>query len=63
MIDARDEDIFDTPEYPTEWDSGQRVAAYWHAVHHTGMPGNTKGWHSVLKSLLRESERRVSGTP
>lgn len=53
-----DEDVFETPDYPAEWDSQQRIAAYWHAVYHTGMPAREKDWHAVGRSLQREIERR-----
>ena len=57
MSVARDEDVFEIPPYPEEWDGQQRLAAYWHAVHFTHLPGTTEGWHTVWKSALREQER------
>lgn len=54
---AREADIGDIPDYPEDWPATQRVAAYWHAVHFTNMPGTTEGWHTVWKSALREQER------
>ena len=58
MTYAEDEDIAEIPDYPPGWSSEQRVAAYWHALHFTNMPGTTEGWYAVWKSLERERERR-----
>jgi hypothetical protein len=58
MSFSRDEDLFDLPPYPVEWEAHQRVAAYWHALNFTSFPGTTEGWFAVWKSLEREHGRR-----
>lgn len=57
MSFAREEDISEVPDYPPEWTAEQRVAAYWHAVYHTGFPAYTKDWHTVWKLAQRENNR------
>jgi hypothetical protein len=52
-----DEDIFDIPNYPPEWDEEQRLAAYWYAVYQTGLPSNTQGWNTVWSLILRDRDR------
>lgn len=58
MTYVEDQDIADIPDYPNDWTSDQRVAAYWHAVNFTHLPTSTEQWYSVWKSLEREQERR-----
>ena len=58
MTYANEEDISEPPDFPAEWTSEQRVAAYWHALNFTHFPGTTEGWWAVQKSLGRESARR-----
>lgn len=48
----------DIPDYPPEWDSGRRVAAYWHALYHCGLPANTKSWLTVWNLVERDQDRR-----
>jgi len=36
------------PDYPAEWDSKQRLAAYWHAIRNRIRPATTQNWHTVL---------------
>jgi hypothetical protein len=58
MTYAREEDLNEVPPYPVEWEAHQRVAAYWHALNFTNIPGTTEGWFAVWKSLEREQNRR-----
>ena len=58
MTYVEEQDISDIPDYPPEWTPEQRVAAYWHALHFTHMPGDERGWWAVWKSLEREQQRR-----
>ena len=58
----RESALTELPDYPAEWTAEQRVAAYWHALYHTGMPANTRGWETVLSIAGREAERRRTAT-
>lgn len=48
----------DPPDYPHNWTTEQRLAAYWHALAHAITVDTTTGWHGVLASADRHGERR-----
>jgi hypothetical protein len=45
-------------DYPKEWDSEQRLMAYWHAVTLHAMPNTTAGWEAIAKQLERKQQER-----
>lgn len=48
------------PDYPEEWDSEQRLTAYWYAVSTRSYPAITYNWHSILDAATRKHEARES---
>lgn len=52
-------DIFgvDTPNYPAEWNSEQRVAAYWYALSRDINVRSEHAWHAVLADAERTADR------
>jgi hypothetical protein len=48
----------DMAEYPREWTSDQRLAAYWHALRLHALPRTTAGWEAVAKQLAEDTARR-----
>jgi len=47
----------ETPNYPEEWTSDQRVAAYWFALGHGIKVRSTNAWHAVLADAERTADR------
>jgi hypothetical protein len=47
-----------TAEYPREWTSEQRVAAYWWALGHRINVWTTAGWHQVQRDLQAHAGHR-----
>jgi hypothetical protein len=38
------------PDYPQEWTSKERLAAYWHMVRTKAMPRTTDNWRTLLRA-------------
>ena len=50
--------LTDPPEYPAEWESQQRLAAYWHVIRtRSAMPRTTQNWYAVLRAAQSAAER------
>jgi hypothetical protein len=53
-----DDDEHETAEYPREWTSEQRVAAYWWALGHRINVWTTAGWYQVQRDLQAHAGHR-----
>lgn len=51
----------DPGEYPREWSSEQRLAAYWHALRLHAIPSTAAGWKSIATQLERKRAQRTGG--
>ncbi len=45
----------DPPDYPPEWDTQQRLTAYWAAIN-VGFPNTTAGWYALLNQAHRHHD-------
>jgi hypothetical protein len=48
----------DLAPYPDEWDSEQRVSAYWYAIKLRALPHTTAGWKALAAQRDREQEAK-----
>lgn len=48
----------DFAPYPAEWDSNQRLSAYWYALRMHAMPQTTAGWKALATQLKRQRKER-----
>lgn len=48
----------DLAPYPAEWDSNQRLSAYWYALRMHAVPQSTSGWKALAAQLKRLREER-----
>lgn len=47
----------ETPNYPDEWTSDQRLTAYWYALGYGIKVRSTHAWHNVLADAERTADR------
>lgn len=48
----------DFAPYPHDWDSNQRLSAYWYALRMHAMPKTTAGWKALAAQIKRHQKER-----